>query len=108
MEQLNEDQSRQVHKTARNKPRHASFIYLAMGRGIWQTYVSHHQPQKSADLTMQSGAKRKGPCGLAPSTGQYTQVRSRAVDTCCARGQRTDKMFWSRAQVGVGHEIGQL
>jgi hypothetical protein len=53
---LNEDQSRQVHKTARNKPRHVSSIYGVMGRGVWQPYVSHHQPQKSADLTMQSGA----------------------------------------------------
>jgi len=45
-----------VHKTARNKPRHVSSIYGVMGRGVWQPYVSHHQPQKSADLTMQSGA----------------------------------------------------
>ena len=55
MEQLNEISPDRC-KTARNKPHHASFIYLDMGRGIWQTYVSHHQPQKSADLTIQSGA----------------------------------------------------
>ena len=52
-------ESRQVHKTARNKPRHVSSIYGVMGRGVWQPYVSHHQPQKSADLTMQSGALYK-------------------------------------------------
>ena len=53
MEQLNEISP----DSPRNKPHHASFIYLDMGRGIWQTYVSHHQPQKSADLTIQSGAR---------------------------------------------------